>query len=393
MSKAKPKLKKRGNSWEVDFGTVSRPDETTHRERRSFSTRAEAQEELAIRGIESKNKRVRLLDLTDAQRRDILEGMELLDGNGTVTQAVKFFLRHGNPDRGPRTLVDVTAEYISGKERAGRRPRTIIDARSKVERFVNTIDKKNIHEVMTADVEDWLNSQGFTPATRSSYRRAMIGLFNYAVKRKYIPENPALAIETVAFDQAVPDVMDLADVRKILRTAEKHCPELVPYLSIGFFAGLRTAELEGLQWEQIDLDERIITVTPATAKKRRMRHLDIAENLLDWLQPYWNPSGSVYYSRRDFRRVRELAGVDWARNVMRHSFASYALADTQDAAKVSLMLGHQRADVLFSNYRNIRTLAGRNVTGKLAAEYWEIRPRKTADNIIQLAAQQKSVSG
>ena len=393
MSKEKPKIRKRGPYWQVDFGETKLPGGTVRRERRSFKTRAEAQEELNARGFESKNKRVRLLDLTDTQRQDILGGLRILDGKAGVTEAATFFMKHGRPDDGPRTLADVTSEYLEGKQRAGRRPKTIIDARSKCECFVRSIDRTYVHEVMTADVEKWLNTQGFTPATWDSYRRAVVGLFNYATKRKYIPENPALAIESVEFDQAVPEVMDVTDVRKILRAAEKHSPDLVPHLAIGFFAGLRSAELEGLQWEQIDLSESLITVTPETAKKRRMRHVEIAENLSTWLAPYRKPSGPVHYSRRQLRRIRDFAGVEWPHNAMRHSFASYALVDTQDAAKVSLMLGHQRADVLFSNYRNIRTLAGRNVTGKLAAEYWEIRPRKTADNIIQLAAQQKSVSG
>jgi len=386
MSKARPKIKKRGNSWEVDFGTVRRPDGTVRRERQSFNTRVEAQEEVASRGIETKNKRVRLLDLTDVQRLDILAAVQELGDRGTMTQAVKFYLRHGNPDGGQRKLEDVAAEYLEGKERAGRRPKTIIDARSKVDRFVSTIGMENAHEVMTADVEKWLNTQGFTPATWDSYRRAVIGLFNYATKRKYIAENPALAIEAVEFDQAIPLVMDVTDVCKIIRTAEKDCPNLIPHLAIGYFGGLRKAELEGLQWEQIDLSERIITVTPATAKKRRMRHVEIAENLHEWLAPYWRSSGPVHYQRRDFRRVRELSDVQWAHNIMRHSFASYHLAHGEDAAKTSLELGHRNTDVLYNNYRNIRTMGGRNVTAKLAEQYWEIRPR-TDSNVIPLAVE------
>jgi len=386
MSKAKPKIMKRGRSWEIDFGRSRNPDGTEHRERVSFKTKAEAEEELSARGFEAKNRRVRLLDLGDPQRRDLIEALEILDGKASMTQAATFYMRHGNPESGPRELQAVAAEYIGAKRRAGRRPATITDAAVKVDRFVREVGKDHVHVIMTPDVERWLNGQGFTPATRDSYRRAVVGLFNYALKRKYIPENPAVAIEVVEFDQAVPEVMDVPDVRKIMNAAAKHHPEMVPHLAIGFFAGLRKAELEGLRWEQIDLKERIVTVSPATAKKRRMRHVEISDNLLSWLAPYWRPEGPVYYSRRHFRQVRELAGVEWADNIMRHSFASYHLSRGQDPAKTSLQLGHQRADILFSNYRNIRTMTGRNVTHKLARKYWKIEPKK-ADNVIRLAAQ------
>ena len=130
-------------------------------------------------------------------------------------------------------------------------------------------------------------------------------LFRYAVKRKYCAENPAAPIERVEFDQSVPEVLDVADVRELLKTAAKHRPEMVPHLAIGFFAGLRKAELEGLRWEQIDLAEGIITVTPATAKKRRMRHVKISDNLMAWLLPHRQDNGPVFYSRRYFREIRD----------------------------------------------------------------------------------------
>jgi integrase len=384
MSRARPRIKKRGLSWQVDFGRVPRPDGSVFQDRKSFKTRAEAEEELAARGFESKNRRVRLLDLGDEQRQDILGALKVLDGASRLTEAADFFMKHANPARGARGLADVAAEYLEGKRRAGRRLATVTDAEVKVNRFVREIGKEHVHEVMTPDIEAWLNTQEFTPATWNSYRVAVAGLLAYATKRGYVAQNAAAAIEAVEFDQAVPQVMDVPDVQKIMRAAETDFPDMIPHVAVGFFAGLRSAELEGLQWDQVDLDERIITVTPATAKKRRMRHVEIADNLLEWLRPYWKPSGPVFYSRRYFRRVRKLADVEWAKNVMRHSFASYALAEWQDAAKVSLMLGHQRADVLFSNYRNIKTISGRNVTAKLAGEYWRIKPMKSADNLIEL---------
>ena len=385
MSKGKPRVKKRGRTWQVDFGRSRRPDGTEYRERMSFKTRNEAEAEIDARGIESENRIVKLTHLTDSQRRDVLDALDILDGKASLKVATRFYIRHGKPEGGLRKLEEVAEEYIESKRRAGRRPATITDAEVKVDRFVREVGKTHTHEVMTEDVEAWLNGQGFTPATWDSYRKAVRGLMGFALKRKYIGENPVLAIEAVEFDQAMPEVMDVADVRKIMTAAAKHHPEMVPHFAIGYFAGLRKAELEGLRWESISLQEKLITVTPATAKKRRQRHVEMTENLIAWLTPYWRPSGSVFYSRRYFRDVRDKAEVAWADNIMRHSYASYHLARWQDPAKTSLQLGHQRADVLFSNYRNIKTMTGRNVTQKLAGQFWRIKPRKDDAKLIRFA--------
>jgi len=58
-------------------------------------------------------------------------------------------------------------------------------------------------------------------------------------------------------------------------------------------------------------------------------------------------------------------------NGLRHSFASYRLAATNDAAKTALELGHPNTKLLFSTYREL-------VTPEDAVEYWSIVPTGAA---------------
>ena len=157
-----------------------------------------------------------------------------------------------------------------------------------------------------------------------------------------------------------------------MRAAEKHAPEMVPSLSIGFFAGVRTGELRKLEWGDVNLAARRITVPPRIAKKRSVRHIDIDDNLVAWLAPYCRntgliaPSGSAW--RYKFDKVREKAKVkQWPSNAMRHCFATFYLLKTDDAAKTALQLGHRDTDLLFNHYRGLSTKQD-------AEKFWSIRP-------------------
>ena len=58
----------------------------------------------------------------------------------------------------------------------------------------------------------------------------------------------------------------------------------------------------------------------------------------------------------------------WKPNALRHSYASYRLADIKDAARVALEMGNSPA-MLFRNYREL-------VTEKQAAEWFAVLPNQ-----------------
>jgi hypothetical protein len=71
----------------------------------------------------------------------------------------------------------------------------------------------------------------------------------------------------------------------------------------------------------------------------------------------------------------------WPQNGLRHSFASYHLAKHQNAAELALQMGHTSTKLIFSAYIEL-------VSPEEAEKYWNIRPKASADNVIQMGAQQ-----
>ena len=125
------------------------------------------------------------------------------------------------------------------------------------------------------------------------------------------------------------------------------------------FAGLRSAEIQRLAWGDIRLAERHIVVGKDRAKTASRRIVPIWESSAEWLAPYagrtgliWGGGYTQFYDAQSF--AAEKAGIDWKRNALRHSYASYRFAQTTDAGLVAGELGNS-VNMVHKHYRELVT--------------------------------------
>ena len=173
------------------------------------------------------------------------------------------------------------------------------------------------------------------------------------------------------------------DIGRLLTALLSHAdPLLVPYLALGAFAGIRRAELLRLQWSDITGQPAYIRVRGEIAKTKSKRIIPVSANLDDWLRPWYRPTGKVipdnvqWKLRHLIKAACEKAGVPWKLNALRHSFASYRLAQLGDAARTALEMGNS-PNVIFKHYREL-------VTAEQSAAYWSIKPN-VESKIIPMA--------
>jgi integrase len=100
----------------------------------------------------------------------------------------------------------------------------------------------------------------------NNFRTRISSLFAYGVKRGHLDHNPFSAIDPVKSVDKTPEIFIPDQLQLIL---EKSRAEALPCLAIAAFAGLRTAELLRLEWEEVDLRRGHINV-PASVKTRLM---------------------------------------------------------------------------------------------------------------------------
>ena len=153
-------------------------------------------------------------------------------------------------------------------------------------------------------------------------------------------------------------------IKSLLQTADD---TLRPFLAIGAFAGLRMAELQRLDWSEVDLERGFITVAASKAKTRQRRLVPISDNLKTWLTPCKRAIGPVCVHQRPQLAAADLCdGFKWQKNGLRHSYISYRLAVVHDTARVALEAGNS-PEVIFGHYREL-------VTPEAGNAWFEVAP-------------------
>jgi integrase len=219
----------------------------------------------------------------------------------------------------------------------------------------------------------------FPPAYRNAALRYLRAAFNFGMRAGWLAENP---IGRMAFTKIVRDQIEViapATVEKLLLDALINDPELLPFLVLAFYAGIRPdGELTKLLWSDVDLSakEHHITIRPTVAKKRRKRWIDLSANALAWLGEY-RARGElegriVPFSASTLRRKRRrnalAAGLtEWPQQGARHTYCSCWLRQHGDINKLVVQAGHESAMVMWNHYYQA-------VTPEVAAAFWSIFP-------------------
>jgi integrase len=214
------------------------------------------------------------------------------------------------------------------------------------------------------------------------YRSHIGVLFAYAARHRMIENNPVQYTAKPKLIDRPPEIFTVDELRSLLQAAQSTAttaPEsVVPMLAIGAFAGLRDAEIQRLDWSEIDLARGHIEVTAAKAKSARRRIVPIQPNLAAWLSLAASARGPIAPegARGKLEGARRASGLArWPKNGLRHSFASYRLAAIHDAPRVAAELGHTTPQLLYSTYREL-------VRPEEAERYWKIAPPAEVGNLV-----------
>jgi integrase len=293
----------------------------------------------------------------------------------TIADAIAFFLPHLQANNRPCTFRELVAELLPAKESDGASARYLQDLRSRLGQFSASFGDRPVSEIQGHEIDDWLRHLNVSPVTRNNFRRVLRTAFNFAKARSYCVGNPALSAAKAKEVEGTVGILIVAETARLLEAADA---ELVPFIAIGAFAGLRRAELERLDWSDVDLESGLIEVKAVKAKSARRRFVKIRPNLAKWLSPYATHRGNVTPDNYSdgLRRARVAAGIKhWPSNALRHGFASYDLAHSNDAAALALELGHTDAGLVFQHYRQI-------VKPKDAERYWNLFPSADASSKV-----------
>jgi integrase len=278
-----------------------------------------------------------------------------------------FFAQHGRPQIQERAaeklLTDAVEEVWRAKQDSGLSKPHVASLRSFLREFARAHPAQNLRSLTPETIEQWLDSRGGAAASKASNLGRLGSLFSYSVRKGYITDSPIRRIAPPRLRVRAPMILTPAEARKILVTAQAQAPEILPWVVLGLFAGIRPMEIVDLTWEDVDETDAVVRLTRTKTGLRRCARLEPAA--LAWLK-VCDKTLPLCPSWSTVRRRRKAVFGAWPQDVLRHTAASYLLAKHEDVGKVALWLGNSQR-ILLRHYHEL--------VGKAACkEFWELYP-------------------
>ena len=287
-------------------------------------------------------------------------------GKTSLREAVEFFLRHNRADVPRLTLAEIAEQFAKSRQQSGLSAHYVSQCRKIVGDLAKAFPGKALPDLQTSELDNWLGGLTFAAKTKNGMRIILVACGNWAEGRGYLVKGGSPFPSMVRYKETKTPVSIFTpeQLGSLLTKADK---TLRPFLALGAFAGLRMAELQRLDWKEIDLERGFITVAASKAKTRQRRLVPITDNLKLWLTPCKQTSGPVCLHQRPQMAVARLCeGFTWQDNGLRHSFISYRLAVLHDTARVALEAGNS-PEVIFGHYREL-------VTPEAASAWFDVKP-------------------
>jgi integrase len=321
-----------------------------------------------------------------ARWQGLLERLAPFGTDATPEKAIEFYIDHLS-----RIYHTVPFSTLSQKVRAefkrrfeanevsDRHRETMHETLGKME---SAFGNQAVNSITSQEVRTWLVSLELAAKTRNKYRGYAGQVFSLAKDWGFCQENPVTTVkpfrERVSAENGKINILSPEDTAKFLHACT---PEIAAFQALLYFAGIRRSTLEALDWSEINLAERRITVPGYKGKNQQRYHVAISDNLLEWIKPYARETGPLLClnpqtaapSERRMRRLEaeaaERAGIKVPDNAGRHSFISYHVAFHQSMDRTALEANNS-TQVIKDDYLHL-------VTKEQAACYWKIRPRRS----------------
>jgi len=256
-----------------------------------------------------------------------------------------------------RTVPEVVDELLVA--RAHKSIRHVKDLRGRLGRFAREVTGY-IANVTQRDLALWLRRLGLSSRSHDNFRQVLVLLFRFAQKQGYLPEGRTEAEKTESIGddgEGEIGIFTADEMRRLLNAARN---DVLPYLVLGAFAGIRTAEIVRLDWREINFESGYIEIKKSKAKTKGRRLIKMQPNLVAWLKKAVKPSGPVTSLARPEKTASEIIAakldpaIPWKRNGLRHSYCTYRMAILQNEHQVSAEMGNSPA-MVFANYRALTT--------------------------------------
>lgn len=237
------------------------------------------------------------------------------------------------------------------------------------------LGNKKLDSLKASDIALWQNKvlETVSPRRLKNIRAVLSTIIQDALKDEIITRNPLPLVKLPRAEKVEIEPFSISDIFTILDTAQDQYKN---FYALAFFTGMRSGEMIGLRWEDIDFKRKEISVkraikmgvisTPKTQSS--VRDIDIIDSLLPYLKEQYKITGDknsyVFLNKQDehFYDIKRIRNTHWTKLLKkcnlkyrpiyhtRHTFATIMLENGEDILWVSNMLGHTDSTMTLSRY-------------------------------------------
>jgi integrase len=303
-----------------------------------------------------------------------------------ASDKLKGVAHGGDPSAERRTaraalsVADLADLYLRDgpAEKPNKKPSSWATDRSNLERHVKPLLGRKIAKALTqadiakfqadvavgkskADIKTKKRGRAIVEGGRGTAARslAVLGaMLQFAVERKLIPANSARGVRPLKGEKkerflSESEVARLADTLATMEREYRLSPTAAAAVRLLLLTGCRKSEILTLRWGWVDFARGCLRlpdsktgakVVPLAAAALELLHGIHRDPKSDFVLPTAKGDGHLVGLQKTWKRVRAEANLaDLRLHDLRHSFASFAVADGNTLFMVGKVLGHKQA--------------------------------------------------
>ncbi len=248
--------------------------------------------------------------------------------------------------------------------------------------LINGFGEIRASDLTPQHIREWIRSRDVTPKTIRNDLTPLRAVLDQALSDELIDKNP---LDKVKVNKLVSrsnksnyevDPFTVTEINKVLAAAAEYDPLLKNLLQFAFYTGLRTSELFGLQWGDIDWTAEQFRVSRAVVERKeketktkagtrdvillpaalealqRQRPLTQLHSVYVFTRPDdRGPLVDYEHLERPWKIILRNAKVRYRNPYQtRHTYASQLLSGGENPLFVSQQLGHKTIEMVMRHY-------------------------------------------
>ena len=229
-----------------------------------------------------------------------------------------------------------------------------------VTRFLLYTGKK-LGDIKSKDIRDWMGNwldQGYKPGTVYNNLSGLKTFFTYCVEEGLLDKSPAQDVRFPKMEEKLPRYLTKEQLARLRTLTEGKVLDRA-IVEVLYTTGIRVVEMVNMKREDINWDERFITIPEAKGKTERivMFTRECAEYLQLHLKTTCHDSPYVFVSplnspkpyatdsiRHRFEGYSKQLGFKITPHLLRHTFAAHLAQKNMPVEHIQQLLGHSSLD-------------------------------------------------